>query len=219
MNSKSTGIDYTSLTYIMDKPLSKRSAEKLRGFFGSKYRDNNLFHNHDQAGKSIYRYPLIQYKLIDGNLSIIGLSEGAAFIKEEFVQYDALELGAARYDRFEIRLITRQVEFNISDSLHRYRFDSIWLPLNHKNYDLYQRGKLDLNIALRNNLLSDLKGLGVWVDSQIMVNGQFSPREVELDNTVMTGFVGEFVCNLQIPDYVGTGKRKSIGFGTIISVE
>lgn len=218
MRAVSTKINMTILTYIIDKPLSKRSAEQLRGFFGSKYRNNDLFHNHDPEGKSIYRYPLIQYKVIDGNLTVIGLQKGASFVRDEFSQYNELLLGKEQYSNFEIKLTSRQVEFDISEALYRYRFDSIWLPLNNKNYDLYQRGKLDLNIALRNNLLSDLKGLGIWIKEKILVNGQFTPREVEMDNTVMTGFTGEFVTNLKIPDYVGTGKRKSVGFGTIISI-
>ena len=72
------------LQYITEKKYDNRYAEKLRGYFANLYKEEDLFHNHDDKGNSKYRMPLIQYKLINGMLSIVGIEEGAKLIADEF---------------------------------------------------------------------------------------------------------------------------------------
>lgn len=207
---------YSILQFNTGSTFNKRYGEKLRGFFASLYRNNDLFHNHDKNGSDIYRYPLIQYKVIAGNLVIVGINAGADLVRHEFVKHETLDLDGDVLENFEISLKINNVEFAVHDTLHSYSFDSIWLPLNEENYRKYMRGELNLDTALQNNLLSDLKGLGIFADKRIMVKGNFQKREVMLENKRMVGFTGEFVCNVKIPSLLGTGKRKSIGFGTIV---
>ena len=204
------------LEFGFERKFTKRHAEKLRGFFANLYKDNDLFHNHQQDGRVIYRYPLIQYKIINGKLVIIGLKEGADLVRNEFIKHESINLDGEILSNFEISLKIVQVNMQVEDSLYSYQFNSIWLPLNDKNYRIYKQGKFDLNKALQNNLLSDLKGLGITAEKRIMVKGNFREKKVMVDNKQMTGFVGDFVCNVKIPEFAGTGKRKSIGFGTIV---
>ena len=49
--------------YAINKELRKYS-EKLRGYIGNKYKEYDILHNHDD-NKFIYRYPLVQYKIIN----------------------------------------------------------------------------------------------------------------------------------------------------------
>lgn len=209
-------MDCAVLTFSSNQLFPKPYGEKLRGFFSNIYKDLDLFHNHAADGKSLYRYPLIQYKVIDGNLTVLGLKEATKLVMNEFVKHGKLKLGGEIFDTFETNLTLKQVNFEVIEKLNSYHFDSVWLPLNEKNYRRYLKGDLDLNVALQNNLLSDLKGLGITAQGRIMVKGRFKKREVILENKKMLGFVGNFVCNMQIPRYIGTGKRKSIGFGTIL---
>jgi len=39
---------------------------KFRGFIGNLFKEHDLIHNHDEKGTPIYRYPLIQFKLMEG---------------------------------------------------------------------------------------------------------------------------------------------------------
>ena len=64
-----------------DLELSPRSSEKIRGYIGNKYIENDLFHNHND-NKFIYRYPLVQYKVIKNKPIIIGLLEGTSAVKK-----------------------------------------------------------------------------------------------------------------------------------------
>ena len=68
-------IKVARLTFITEQRFQKRDAEKLRGYFGTIYKEEDLFHNHFDNNKVIYRMPLIQYKIIKGMLNIFGINE------------------------------------------------------------------------------------------------------------------------------------------------
>lgn len=206
---------YTLLKFNSEQKFSKSVAQQLRGFYGNIRRTQNLFHNHETDGRDIYRYPRIQYKVINGQLAIIGIAEGADLVRDEFIKFDEIQLGDRIFSDFEVELFSKDVDFTVSDQLYKYKFRSLWLPLNKKNYMQYLHGNLDLNIALQNNLLSDFSGLGIHINKRIMVNGDFRRKDFFLDTKKMIGFTGSFVTNVLMPNYVGTGKRKSIGYGII----
>lgn len=88
------------LTYITEKKYDKRYAEKLRGYFANIYRDEDLFHNHENLEKVIYRMPLIQYRVIDGNLSILGIEKGADLLTNEFMKHKKI-------------VVTKMLDYNI----------------------------------------------------------------------------------------------------------
>jgi len=48
---------------------------------------NNLFHNHSPSG-NIYRYPKIQYKLLNKNASLLCVEEGIEGIQDFFTNTD-----------------------------------------------------------------------------------------------------------------------------------
>jgi hypothetical protein len=211
-------IKSVKLTFIGEKKFIKRDAEKLRGFFGNLYKEEDLFHNHDENGKSIYRMPLIQYKVIDGDLSIVGYESGVEVIADKFLKINEIIIDNEKYSGFETQLSVNNREFYVADDLHKYSFESLWLPINQKNYLAYINKKLDLNKTLQNNILSNFKGLGINVDKKIMVNGEYKEKTVYLNNIEHFGFTGTFVTNVVMPDDMGIGQKKSIGFGNVRQV-
>ena len=65
---------------------------KLRGFVGNVFKDHDLIHNHDKNGNPIYRYPLIQFKLIDKAPAIIAVTDKAVQIFAEiFMKMNAIK--------------------------------------------------------------------------------------------------------------------------------
>ena len=55
---------------------TKSSAKALRGFFGNFFSGIIEFHNHLDQITFNYQTPNIQYRVVDGNLSILGINEG-----------------------------------------------------------------------------------------------------------------------------------------------
>jgi hypothetical protein len=59
---------------------------KFRGFIGNLFKNHDLIYNHDlKTGKPIYRYPLIQFKLIDRTPATIAITDRAVSIFAEII--------------------------------------------------------------------------------------------------------------------------------------
>ncbi len=62
----------------------------------------NMPHLHQHTtDKLIYRYPLIQYKMINGNPLVLGINEGAEVLKEIYDKFDEIKLGESSYTIME----------------------------------------------------------------------------------------------------------------------
>jgi len=203
------------LKFITDNKFIKRDAEKLRGFLGKIYREDDFFHNHKETGESIYRFPLIQYKVIDGYLSIIAFKEAVKILCEKFLNIEEIVIDDKKYTNFETQLSVNDFNISMSDSFINYSFDSLWLPIKQENYLDYINSKIDLNKVLQNNILEVFKGMGITADKTIIAKGEYKEKSVNLNNINHFGFTGRFETNVLLPDYIGLGKSKAFGFGTI----
>jgi hypothetical protein len=185
-------------------------------------KDNVLFHNH-QEDRLRYSYPLIQYKRLGGRAAIVCVEEGADLIGQFLTETsDTLKIGNR-----EIKCSTRRVQparllIQTWEDTFQYHI-SRWLPLNPKNYQLYQNteGLVEkialLENILKGNLLSMLKGLDIHLDQELIVKiTQVSEPYILYNKGIgMTAFNADFNCNLTIPNNVGVGKNASIGYGIV----
>lgn len=193
-----------------------RDVEKLRGYIGNLHKNEIIFHNHISKFEFNYKMPKIQYKLIDNKLCILGMNEGAKIIKDNLLEIKELDIAGNIIKEFDTSFKMYEQDFAVKDELYSYEFKTPWLALNTENYKKYKRNEFDLDKQLQNNILSNFKDCNIRVDKKIMVKGKFTPIKVILKDTQLIGFKGEFVSNVCIPAYMGVGKRKSIGYGTIV---
>jgi len=214
------------LSYLIlktDNPVLENPA-KLRGYLGERFKEHPLLHHHIQEAGYLYTYPLIQYKIIEGQAFILGIEEGAGVIKEISDKIDKLILGSRVYSVNE--KILYQKEFNIKHGKKtQYSFISPWVALNSKNYnsfttiDNWKDRKIFLNNILTGNILSMCKGLGIIVNRKLYVHTHLEKENVDFKGIPMIGFKGEFTVNLHIPDFFGLGKGVSQGFGSVKGVK
>jgi len=197
---------------------------KFRGFVGNFFKDYNLIHNHDlHTGKPIYRYPLIQFKLIDRMPAIIAITDRAVSIFSEiFMKLDKIIIEDMAIPVFEKDLKVEEVEFGYSDEIFMYEFTSPWIGLNQKNFRKYNDAGNDeknqmLKRIMTGNILSMAKYLDCWLsqDQKIKIDIKLKKKEVNLKGKSMTAFNGIFKTNFLIPDYLGIGKSVSRGFGGV----
>ena len=202
--------------------LKPSQIHKFRGFVGNAFKNHDLIHNHDlKTGKPIYRYPLIQFKLIDDIPAIIAITDRAVSIFSEiFMKLDKIIIEDAVIFVFEKELKIEEVEFGYSDEIFMYEFVSPWIGLNQKNFIKYNdAGKEEKNEMLKRvmtgNILSMSKYLDCWLsqDQKIKINHKLKETKVNLKGKSMTAFNGIFKTNFLIPDYLGIGKSVSRGFG------
>jgi len=88
-----------TLCLYSDRFINESSA-LLRGFFATKFNEYTLLHQHN-IDKLVYKYPLVQYKIIDGIPMVVGINEGANVLKEIYDKFDEITLGKTKYEILE----------------------------------------------------------------------------------------------------------------------
>ena len=216
-------INQCTTRLIFDRSLNQFVSPKdLRGAISRQNKDNVLFHQHANDELLIYNYPLIQYKIIEGNGVVVGLDKGAVAVAKMNLLNKQLNLGNTEYIVEQETMSFLATHIGIHDKTKKYKFLSPWLALNEKNYQKYQRlGTLAkrkelLEKILIGNILSMSKSLGYTVLSPIEAKiVELKEVPTKLKGTPMLGFFGTFSVNFEIPDYWGIGKSVSRGFGTV----
>ena len=196
---------------------SKSSAKALRGYFGNFFKNIVEFHNHLDQITFNYKSPNIQYRVIDGNLSILGINEGGDILLKsiEKIKLDEIVLEGIDNKIKEKEIKITFPELEIQDERYDYKFESFWIALNEENYKKYKRGEFSLDIQLKNNILEFFKSCGVQAKKRIITSGNFEEHEIIEKDTTILGFTGTFKTNVNLPDLIALGKRKSVGFGVI----
>ena len=208
-----------TLTLTSTRPIHG-SATQLRGFFATKFNEYTLLHQHN-ADKVIYRYPLVQYKMINKTPTVIGINEGAEVLKEIYDKYDEINLNGNIYEIVERGITVKEQEFGMSDKLLSYRFITPWLALNQENYERYLKlDRVKQNEMLRRNLVGNMlsasKGVGYVVPDTIRLEiGKSQNMMCKVKRVQFVGFICEFMVNFEIPQYIGLGKSVSRGYGAV----
>lgn len=214
-----------TLTIYFDTEINYNEIPYFRGAVLNVLKDkaNLLFHNHTGEDSFRYSYPLIQYKRLNGKAAITCIEEGVdrigQFVSEDFNEMAiGQRLTTCNVERIQPARILVQT-WTRPFTYHLLR----WLPLNTKNYHLYQSldneadRKTLLEGILRGNLLSMLKGLEIHLDDELVVQiTQLSePYIIHNKGVAMMAFNAMFSSNLSIPNNVGIGKNASIGYGVV----
>jgi hypothetical protein len=219
------GLGQVALTTITlpEITLATRDAHKLRGYFGELFREHSsLLHNHYADGTFRQGYPLVQYKVLGGTPTLLGLGEGAALLVELFLRIRELNLEGRRYPVLAKHIRHEQAVVGVdAGALHTYRFETLWLPLNQENHREYQdlspgERQRQLSRILGNNILAFLKRVEADTTARVLLQLRLTePTITKFKNQPMLGFGGEFVTNAVLPDGVGLGKSVARGFGTV----
>lgn len=215
-----------STLLLKDICLNPSQIHKFRGFIGNLFRDYDMLHNHDPiTGKLIYRYPLIQFKLINGIPAIIAVTDKAVeLFSLLFLKLNEVVIEDLKIPVFEKDLYIEDVTIRYANETFMYEFMSPWLALNQKNFRRYTESESKsekaniLRQTLIGNILSMSKYLGCWLEKDQNIHAEIRTEEkpVNLKGKTMIGFTGMFKTNFIIPDGLGIGKSVSRGFGTVL---
>ena len=213
-------VDYVTITFP-DIDIKPSDIPKLRGYFARKFPQEHLFHNHLPDNAFSYKYPSIQYRVLDNKPTLLGINDGVDLIFKTFLKVDSINIDGKVLET-EGELRNHKSKLGVSDQIYSYQFISPWMGLNEENFREYvkvseiQKIRL-LRQILRNNLKTLSKGFGYWIEDfdKVEVEGWFEPVPVNFKNLKMICFKGKFKTNFAIPDYLGVGKQCARGFGTV----
>lgn len=208
-----------------DIQLQTRDAHKLRGYFGSLFKEHSpLLHNHYADGTDRYAYPLVQYKVIDRIPVLVGFQEGAELLVSLFLKIREFDIEGEHFQVLAKNIQQKQCELTVNQQLYNYSFKTLWMALNQENFRIYQQ--LDetekgsfLNHQLQNNILSFYKGLSFRTNERIMVITRMEEKQTLFKNQSMLAFAGQFTSNAYLPEWAGIGKAVSRGFGTVSLIQ
>ncbi|WP_304511762.1 CRISPR-associated endonuclease Cas6 [Desulfobacula sp.] len=214
-----------AILYFNNIKLYPSQIHKLRGYVGNVFAEYDLIHNHDaDTGKSIYRYPLIQFKIIDNIPCIVALTEKAVQIFTEiFMTLDQIEIEGRKIPINEKDLKIEIVDFGFSQETFMYEFITPWVGLNQKNFAIFinLKNQKEKNDLLKRILIGNILSMSKYLDLQLEQNQkintdlQFQQTKVTLKSQQMIGFKGMFKTNFIVPDHMGLGKSVSRGFGSV----
>lgn len=213
----------TSYLVLKTNKKIKQDSSKLRGYIGNQF-DYPLLHNHYAGNKILYSYPLIQYHVIDGEASILGIEEGADLLREIADDITELRLSDSYYKVEDRNIVNDEINVSTTNKEYHYKFITPWLALNKNNFERFNKiegwkdRKVFLNRILTGNILSMAKGLGIIVDRRLYPKTRLDFTNADYKSVNMVAFTGEFRVRFRIPDYFGFGKGASQGFGTVVSV-
>jgi Cas6b C-terminal domain/Cas6b N-terminal domain len=206
-----------------DIQLAQRDAHKLRGYFGNVFKEHSpLLHNHFEDGRTRYGYPLVQYKVLGGVPTLVGIEEGGKLLGELFFRIGQLDIEGQRYEVMQRDIRVLRMPIGYSPNQHQYHFETPWMALNDENYaawrkeDDAQRAE-HLGRLLTGNILSFFKGVGLQLapDERLHTEIDLRPVRVNFKNQMMTAFKGSFTVNALLPEGIGLGKSVSRGLGSI----
>ncbi|MBC6994622.1 CRISPR-associated endonuclease Cas6 [Neolewinella lacunae] len=218
-----TLVDLTTLTFS-GLHLRAADAGKLRGYFAAAFGDRSiLFHNHTEEDGFRYAYSNIQYKVLGGVPTVVGVAEGARLVLLAFADVEELNLDGQRVRVDDKELRADRIEAGVIDELREYRLATPLFMFNQDNYALFRtlpdaEGAAFLTKLLRSHLVTALRGIGCTVTPErpIMVLPRLEKRLVNVKNQPMQMYVGTFTANVALPPAIGIGKSISKGFGTVV---
>jgi hypothetical protein len=205
--------------------LQTRDAHKLRGYFGNLFKEHSpLLHNHYEDGRFRYKYPSIQYKVINNVPTLVGISEGAELLPTLFLKIKELDINGEKFSINTKNIELKNEKVGYSNSLHQYQFTTLWMALNQTNYAKYHKLKSDvekqdmLNAILVGHILSFFRNTAVELNAneRLMAKLNVIEKSTKFKENKMIVFSGSFIVNALLPDEIGLGKSVSRGFGTII---
>ena len=214
-----------TLTVFYDTEISNKEIPFFRGAVLKSLGDkaNVLYHNHTGEETFRYSYPLIQYKRLNGKAAITCVEEGVDIIGQFLSESpDTIMVGDRKLKCDVTRVLPARILIQTWDAPFNYHMNR-WLPLNSKNYHLYtstgnenERMTLLENV-LKGNLLSLLKGLGIYLEDELLVRiTQLSDSYIIYNKGIgLMAFDVDFTSNLSIPNNLGIGKNSSIGCGIV----
>lgn len=207
--------------------LQARDAHKLRGYFGNLFKEYSpVLHNHYEDGRFRYKYPSVQYKVINNIPTLIGIQEGAELLPSLFLKIKELDINGQKIDINTKNIELKNEEVGYSKYLHEYQFSTLWMALNQINYVKYQKlireeDKQDmLNAILVGHILSFFRNTHIELGSneRLMAKVKVEEKSTNFKENKMVAFSGSFVINALLPNEIGLGKAVSRGFGTIAKI-
>lgn len=222
----------TILSLSLDKDTSKIRGKNLRKAICALFPGDPLFSQHEESGKTIKRYPLIQYRLLrNKGVIIYGVNEGADMLEKiHSTMPKTLRISTEYGDTetaVDFKVVGKSVrisEFadNLMGKTTLYRTVTPLVLIDRKDrHEAYMAATSPGEKAallqgwLVNNLVNIAHELKVSLPAKVIVPLiELNNIEIKKKGIEMIGLKGQFATNMRIGN-LGIGRFCSHGFGMV----
>ncbi|MDI6739986.1 MAG: CRISPR-associated endonuclease Cas6 [Candidatus Edwardsbacteria bacterium] len=212
------------VTLTAERPLTQDNVIGLRGFYGAHYRENPGMKAFLDKSHT-FRYPAMQYKVIEGEGMVVGFGEGATVL-QSLPFPETLRLGSEDLPLVSARSGNEQAQWGLAERKIKYRVLTPWIGMDEQDTAKYFRLK---NPDVQKYFLSGLLIGSIVTASKLlnyripgMINAEFlelKPITVEPYGKPQLGFKGTMAVNFVLPDYFGVGKSIAQGYGAVKRID
>ena len=205
---------------ITDKPV-KKTAYQVKGVFMKQYPNSPVIPMLDGRYRDEFLYPRVQVKILNEQIYLVGIKEGADPVLSITKDFELLNFGNITFNILDVDIEESIDQFKHVDQLLRYRFVSPWIALSKNTQKRFKFLKNKDRIAFLNRLLGQnivflAREMGVGLNDKVYtklkLNSLF-PKPVYENN--WGSFSGEFQTNFVLPNYIGLGNGITRGYGAI----
>ena len=205
---------------ITDKPV-KKTAYQVKGVFMKQYPNSPVIPMLDGRYRDKFLYPRVQVKILNEQIYLVGIKDGADPVLEMTKEFELLNFGNITFNILDVDIEESIDPFKHVEHLLRYRFVSPWVALSKNTQNRYKFLKNKDRIAFLNRLLGQnivflaremQVDLNDKVYTKLKLNSLF-PKPVYENN--WGSFSGEFQTNFVLPNYIGLGNGITRGYGAI----
>lgn len=216
-------LDIARLCIETVRPLEVCETSWFRGCIAANFPEYDLLHNHNRGGGSVYRYPAIQFKIINGLGVIVAVRRQAIKILQQiFCSFPSrLRIGNKTIEVQKRTMEVSREDFGLFSESLQYQFLTPWFALNEKNASKYEYARKDeatalLQKCLQGNFISMSKDLDYNVPDRIVTTLKLFPKNFIFKGMEINGFQGNFTANFLIPNLLGLGKSVAKGYGCVV---
>lgn len=229
MSTSPTPSTFQALDLGLAIPLSPHTIHKFRGAVAaSAGYEQVLFHNHkmDANGETLAnqtetRYPLIQYRLHQGQAALWAAKEGVDAVRDWiWSSPNQLRIGRREYPvRVEyLELHTHSLKMTTQSQWYRI-LD--YVPFNQENYQRYRQAinlheRIDiLESTLKSHILGFSEAMGYHLSENLDLHlmSISSTRRVQIHDHPRMAFNLIYRCNMDLPPGIALGRSVAHGFG------
>ena len=220
MNKEPLDIKTVVARVITDKPVRK-TPYQVKGVFIRQYPKEKIIPMLNGSYRNKFLYPRVQVKILNEQIYLIGIAQGADPIIQLCERMVSLDFGNITFEVEDCDLEIFEKQFIISKRLVRYKFITPWVALNHMTSGKYKALKnnykqIFLSKILGQNIIFMANEVGNFSDENIYTKVKVpSIYPKPLDENKWGAFQAEFKTNFILPNYIGIGNGITRGFGTI----
>jgi hypothetical protein len=207
----------TLLVIFKNIPLKHREIEKLKVALNNSLDwQNDILHNHTPEKGFKYRYPLVQFRSFENHAALFAVGEGVSFLLDLLSSDYLPEMFSSNYQIFKDNKAIQMVEKPLKYQLSHF------IGFNKENFEKWksletlheQINFLEQNIA--NHILNFCFEFGFTVPNkslEVNILKMKSTDGISLKSNKMRCFEVIFKANIHLPEFLGLGRYKSMGYG------